>query len=204
MKIFFAVALFLLAACASNPEALHNYRSYLSNKGVHQVSPEKFQHCHAYGCEKVDIIVFEEGQWSELDSMFKPASKSAGEEHERLIKAVGWFEREVGELNGTSEDVYGTFKKFGPLQLDCVDESTNTTTYLSLIEQRGHLKFHRIRKPHMRAPFFGGGGWPHLTAVITNKESGVEYAIDSWFGDNGEPPYIVPLEEWTHGWRPEK
>jgi len=195
MKKIFPAALLFLFARSNDPNTLHDYRTYLSNKGVHQVGTEGFGHCHAYGCEKVDIIVFDEEMWRELDGMFTPASRNAREERERIITAVGWFERQVGELNGTSEDVFGTFQKLGLLQLDCVDESTNTTTYLSLIEQRGHLKFHRIRKPHMRAPFFGGGNWPHLTAVITENESGAEYAIDSWFEDNGVPPYIVPLKE---------
>jgi hypothetical protein len=46
------------------------------------------------------------------------------------------------------------------------------------------------------------GGWPHTTAVMRERESGEAFAVDSWFLDNGEPPYIVSLAEWREGWRP--
>jgi hypothetical protein len=199
---FCLIALLITGACASSPAEQHDYHSYLNNKGVYHVSPEQFGHCHGYGCKYVARVSFNKQMWKDMERIFTPRPESAKEERKRLALAISWFEHNTGALTGTGEDIKGTFKKFGANQLDCVDESTNTTVYLSLMEQLGYLRFHRIRKPQMRAPFFGGGNWPHQSAVITEKETGKEFAVDSWFEDNGKLPYIVPLDEWTWGWRP--
>ncbi len=195
-------SIFCLGACGAGRETIYDYKYYLANKGAGQASTQMFDHCRSYGCKVVDSIVFYPEDWSELESIFTPPSRDAAQERARISMAVGWFERKVGAINGTAEDIRGTFEEFGEKQHDCVDESTNTTIYLSLMDQQGFLLFHRIRLPHMRAPFFGGGGWPHLTAVITETAGGKEFAVDSWFENNGEPAHIVDLEVWENGWRP--
>jgi hypothetical protein len=89
-------------------------------------------------------------------------------------------------------------------QLDCVDESTNSTTYLRMMERDGLLRYHRVGSRAARAR--SGGfiiGWPHFTAVIEEIASGEKWAVDSWFRNNGEPPEVVPLSLWRTGWEPE-
>jgi hypothetical protein len=44
---------------------------------------------------------------------------------------------------------------------------------------------------------------PHTTAVIEETASGDRYAVDSWFLDNGQPPYIARLEVWKAGGAPD-
>jgi len=44
---------------------------------------------------------------------------------------------------------------------------------------------------------------PHTTAVIQEKSNFEKYAVDSWYQDNGEDPFIVPLANWKAGWKPE-
>lgn len=114
------------------------------------------------------------------------------------------MEKIVGGLTGTEEDVRGTFRKTGRLQLDCVDESTNTTAYLIAFAERGYLKHHTVEGPSSRFLLHGRPGWPHQTAVIKETETGQRYAIDSWFYDNGHPAVSVPLEEWSDGWTPRR
>jgi hypothetical protein len=29
----------------------------------------------------------------------------------------------------------------------------------------------------------------------------MQFAVDSWFGDNGQPPIIQPLDDWESGRR---
>lgn len=203
-KIILYTLALTLSGCASTSDSIHDYRSFLHNKGVDTIETAKFNHCRGYGCDVIDTIIFNESQWKELDYMFTPPSKTAEQERKRIAIAIGWFERQVGKLNGTDKEIHGTFKKLGKNQHDCVDESSNSTVYMSLMEQRGHLKFHKVRKPQVRAPFFGGGNWPHMTAVITETATGEEFAVDSWFENNGYPAHIALLEEWTWGWKPEK
>ena len=63
------------------------------------------------------------------------------------------------------------------------------------------MRWHTVEDRATRGWFFRG--WPHTTAVIRDKRSGQLYAVDSWFLDNGKPPFILPLEKWKDGWDPE-
>jgi hypothetical protein len=86
-------------------------------------------------------------------------------------------------------------------QLDCVAEAANTTTYLMIMRREGRLRFHEVVHPARRGmiPFTA-----HNTAVIRDVKFHREYAVDSWFGANGEPAHIVPLPLWLDGWEPDE
>jgi hypothetical protein len=85
--------------------------------------------------------------------------------------------------------------------MDCVDESTNTTTYLRMMQLDGLLHWHKVEDRKTRG-FLIFGGWPHTTAVISEKQGKKKWAVDSWFYDNGVPPAILPLKKWSDGWKP--
>jgi hypothetical protein len=72
-----------------------------------------------------------------------------------------------------------------------------------LLKQKGLLTFHDIEQPQVRWPIISGRGWMHQTAVITNIKTGRQYAVDSWFEDNGANSWIVDLEAWRNGWHPD-
>ena len=128
-------------------------------------------------------------------------AKSARAERKKLAQSIAEFEKIVGQYNGTSEDIWGTFQKTGHKQQDCVDESTNTSIYLSTLKNRGHLNFHEVVIPQSRFPLMK---WPHQTAVIVEKETNISYAVDSWFHNNGMPPEIIELKIWKDGWKPQE
>ncbi|MBU6235894.1 MAG: hypothetical protein KGQ41_08615, partial [Alphaproteobacteria bacterium] len=100
-------------------------------------------------------------------------------------------------------DVRDTYIQGGMFQQDCVDESTNTTTYLRLLEMKGWLKFHTVSAPNSRLFLTSGNLGPHSTAVIEDKKTKAKFAVDSWYHDNGEPAEIVDLQEWKSGWKPQ-
>jgi hypothetical protein len=112
------------------------------------------------------------------------------------------MEQLVGEKTGTSGDRGGNLAGFGQQgQMDCIDESNNTMTYLKLLQQDGLLRHHVVQG---RATRFGlSAGMPHTTAVILDVATEQRYAVDSWFFDNGEPPVIMLLDDWKSGWRPD-
>ena len=58
-----------------------------------------------------------------------------------------------------------------------------------------------VGRPAGRGSFLDG--LPHRTAVLVELDSGTEYAIDSWFYDNGRRPEVVLLARWLDGWKPE-
>lgn len=191
-----------LAGCGAQ---FSDYHGYLAKKGVGDPAPEAFSHCHAYGCQKITDISLDKKQWKAIEKAFRPKPKNAQAERKAIAKAIGTFETTVGKIAGTDTDVYGTFVQTGRDQLDCVDESTNTTVYLALLEQKKLIRFHTTQAPTARLPLIHyAGRWPHQTAVIAETATGAFFAVDSWFHNNGANAEIVPLEAWKDGWKPKE
>jgi len=164
-------------------------------------------HCHGYGCMHKQAIDLPNQTQTALSTLFKKAPKTAKEERQRIIKAIQIFEQDIGKLNQTDTDKGGTFRfltdeKAQGKQLDCVDESTNTTNYLTYLENKGYLAFHTTVFPVSKQPFLNGARWWHQSASIIENETGERFAVDSWYNDNGEAPYILPYALWKKGRAP--
>ncbi|MGE4293606.1 MAG: hypothetical protein AB7E32_15520 [Desulfovibrio sp.] len=135
-----------------------------------------------------------------MERIFRSGPASAAGERERMARAVALLETLVGKHVGTSVDVARNAAA-GPGQLDCVAESVNTSVYLLQLQNRGLLTYHRVEATRHRGFLIF---YPHNTAVVRELSTDRLFAVDSWFGDNGEMPYVVPLEEWLDGWSPER
>lgn len=198
MKKIMLLALVMMTACASMGD---DYKTYLAQKGVTDVSPAAFESCRGYGCRIVDHVKLSDSDWADFKTLFKDVS-NAEQERQKIALAIGMMETKVGAITGTKDDAGGTYVKIGDHQQDCVDESVNTTIYLSVLKDEGLLKFHDIGTPRARIPPFSRGLGPHQTAVIADTGTGEHYAVDSWFHDNGRPAEIIPINEWFFGWCP--
>lgn len=197
----------LLAACTAAPAPgdPHPYEDYLNHKELQLPNPDHFQHCSAYGCVTKQDVSLTKKEWARIAAAFKGV-KSAAAERKAISKAVGEMEKIVGTKTATETDVAGTFDQIGRGQLDCVDESTNTTITLAMMEDKKLLKYHRVSAPLARtlATTLGNGIlWPHQTAVIYENDTGTAYAVDSWFRDNGFPADVVATSDWIYGWSPD-
>jgi hypothetical protein len=189
---------FLLTACSgiSTPDMVY------SHLNIDQPTLESFPHCRSYGCAKIDHSSLSNTEIKIIKNIFKTNSNKDIEK-QNIKQSIAQFEKIIGEKMGTHEDVAGTYLKLGHMQHDCVDESTNTTTYLMLLNQMGVLKFHDVNALTSRPPILSGRLGPHRTAVITEKDTGQKFAVDSWFHDNGVEPEIVSLDIWRWGWHPD-
>jgi hypothetical protein len=157
--------------------------------------------CHAYGCRMQTPFRFTEADIAALRALMAKtrAADTAHEERRAVAYAVGWMERRTGEVIGTSTDRPGMdFAASGdPTQQDCVDEATNTTSYLLILERNGLLRHHGVGTPFSKEnPLRGVAGWPHWTAVLVERGSRQRWAVDSWIYGNGENPAIVETEKW--------
>jgi hypothetical protein len=123
---------------------------------------------------------------------------------QQIAAAVALMERLAGAKAGTDKDEPGlnssVFRWDTDGQLDCIDETYNTSTYLRLFAARKLLRWHQPGPPAARGNFIDG--WPHNTATIVEAGSGARYTVDSWFGGHAELPDIVPLQAWLDGWSP--
>ena len=113
------------------------------------------------------------------------------------------MEKIIGKKTNTTDDrggnLEGVFAESN--QMDCIDESSNSTTYLALMQRDNLLKWHTVQPTKTRGFFIFG--MPHTTAVIKENQTGEKWAVDSWFYDNGVEPVIIPISQWSDGWRPE-
>lgn len=199
------LALPLLAACVSPPPSdQHPYEDYLRKRDLTLPRPDDFQHCRAYGCAIRDRVSLDKREWNAVRKNFRGV-KTAPAERLAIAKAVGQLERTIGPITNTNDDLGGTFRRTGADQMDCVDESLNTTMYLAMMENDHLLKFHQVRQPAFRTPMatMGNGKfWPHFTAVITDNKTDIAWAVDSWARDNGYRADVLPLSDWSRGLGP--
>lgn len=160
--------------------------------------------CFHHGCASVEHVAINEAQWQQVSRHLNEPAADARAEREQVRRAIAEMERVTGELAGTSGDIAGDLGSFGTLdpQMDCIDESANTTTYLTLFEQAGLLRYHHVASRANRGMIFYGG-MPHYSAMLTENATGRQWVIDSWFRDNGEPPDVVDLQTWKDGWKPD-
>ncbi len=157
--------------------------------------------CHAYGCQKQTKIVFNNKQLKKIAGIMRKAKRrnSPFQERRAVAYAVAYMERHVGGVIGTKSDRPGMDidGSGDPTQQDCVDEATNTTSYLAFLEANGLIKHHTVEHPFSKGKvLMGAKYWPHWTAVLKEKKSKQKYAVDSWIFKNGVNPAVIEVEKW--------
>jgi hypothetical protein len=190
----------LLAAAVLLPAAGVRAGTFPRDEVITDPTPERFSVCYDFGCRSIAYVSFTAEEWAEIRVRFDAPAADAAAERERIREAIALFERITGERVGTKNDKGGTFGAAGEFQMDCVDETTNTTYYLRMLERQGLLRWHEVGEPAMRGWFLFG--WPHMAATIVERRGAARWVVDSWFLDNGLPPFILPYELWRGGWNP--
>jgi len=170
-------------------------------------SVEQLSVCHGYGCRLRTLVRIEPEMQADIARLYHPAPRTAAEERIRLARAIALFEIRIGVAVGTGRDRYAatTFNKNNdPGQLDCIDETVNTTTYMRVLASLGLMRFHVVGEAAQRGSIsgFAFNDFITNTAVIVETETGTAYAVDSYFFANGREPKIMPLAEWRKNWRP--
>lgn len=163
--------------------------------------PASFSVCHGHTCTVVSTVGLDDGQWNSIARLFAAPAANPQQERGQIAAAIALFETIVGKLTGTAGDrPRNGYDRDWESQMDCIDESTNTTSYLKMLAHGGLLKWHAVEDRVTRSTF--SLFFPHTTAVVRDLQSGKPWAVDSWFYANGERPVIIPLDEWKRGWEP--
>jgi hypothetical protein len=152
--------------------------------------------CVDYHCDRREIVELTAAQWDRVRAEFVAVDDPAAERR-AIRRAIARLETYVGAITGTAQDLAQNRSGAGSAgQLDCIAESLNTTTYLQRLAALGLLRWHVV-EPRVRRNL-----WivlTHWTAVISERHTGRQFAVDSWFLDNGQLPYVQPLEHWRRG-----
>lgn len=152
--------------------------------------------CYDYGCATQQEVYISQKEWGEISGWFASPAQNPASEREMIRRAIGWMEVVIGRYTPTHRDKGQNDGRWGidfPGQLDCIDESLNTTTYLKRIEQAGLLKWHRVLDRAYRETFID----QHWSGQIEEIETKERWVVDSWFQANGILPYIQRTSEWA-------
>jgi hypothetical protein len=187
-----------LSACGPSPAI------GLLQDHVDEDSPRNFVVCFNYGCSHRANVMMTADEWSSVRAVFAEPAPDPAAERQQIARAIGRIERIVGPKTGTAGDKPGAAIITGATagQMDCIDEAHNTSVYLHMLERDGLLKWHKVGQPIIRGHVIDR--WFHNTATVTDTTTDVSWAIDSWFGANGEPADVVEASVWLKGWEPEK
>lgn len=185
-----------VAACGTSPDGW-----LLSKYGKHSTL-SSLTVCKNYGCSARVTVALTAAEWNDVTNVFAARASDAAGEREQIRHAIAIFETVIGPKSGTANDRAGadliSFDREG--QMDCIDEAFNTTSYLDLLARAGLLRLHDVGAPQARGFFIDQR--PHNTATLVERSSGVIYAVDSWFHENGAMPETVSLKTWLAGWIP--
>jgi hypothetical protein len=147
--------------------------------------------CHAYGCKTQTPFTFSEADIAEIAAVMARVKRddSPAEERRGIAYAIAWMERRVAPIVGTatdrpSMDLLGSGDES---QQDCVDEATNTTSYLLVLQRHGLIHHHNVERPFAKD---SPTQWTHWAALIRDKQSGNPFAIDSSSSPNGVNPTV--------------
>ena len=116
--------------------------------------------CHAYGCQEQTKFRFTSADIAKIRNIIRTTKKADTPHEERrgVAYAIAWIEKRVGKEIGTDKDRPGMeFAGSGdPTQQDCVDEATNTTSYMLVMQHNNLLKHHRVGRPFSKGNILHG------------------------------------------------
>jgi len=189
----FLSALSLPSPASASQEALR----WLQSQGYAGPAGTRIIACHGYGCARRQAISVD-GSWlSRASALLKAGRVSPEAERRALAQVVSAYTAYLAATIGGKPDVPGSPARMSGVhgQMDCLDETANTTSLLLVLQDQGLLNYHDVEQPESRG-FFLDGRYPHFSAVIAEKSSGREWAVDPWRRAPGQSPEILPLVQW--------
>jgi hypothetical protein len=154
--------------------------------------------CSGYGCIFKEKLTVAEGVPTQLQEIMEPGRESAEAERAALKNAIAYMETQAKKsLRFKTTDVEFSYQKhLGKRgQMDCVDESLNTITYLKYLHANGLLRYHTPLKRYAERGLLIDGRYPHKSARMRDRQ-GVDWAVDSWKTPNGGLPEVFLLSKW--------
>lgn len=185
----FAPLIVVVAAAGGCTSVSSNY-----NDDIADVSNGRLTVCHGFDCRNQTTLTFSADEQQRLVALFAK-SLDAAAERQTIAEAVQIFENATTSRLGVADKPKSDLSQTGQHgQMDCIDESTNTRTFLRYLQSSGLVKHHEVQTNVTRGVLFDGRYF-HATAVIRDK-GGQRWAVDSWYEPAGGAPDVMRLEEW--------
>ena len=153
--------------------------------------------CYGFVCRLRTHLDFTPGDRKALIGLFSKAKASPEAERQAVQQAVGWFDRKMGPILGTTRRVArADFRhRDDDHNYDCYDTTRNAVSLMLVLREWGLLRHHTISEPRFRGKFFLGQT-PHNTAVLKENATGREWVVDLWTVSYGRLPEVMTVEKW--------
>jgi hypothetical protein len=154
--------------------------------------------CYGFVCRRREMLDFTPGDRKALEQILAAGRASAAAERAAVQKAVIWLDRRMGPIIGTDKRVAkADFRYFDDKHnYDCWDITRNTTSLLLVLQQWGQFRYHVVGDPHYRGNALVLQT-PHNTAVLVERATKVEWAVDLWPRGYLQPPDVMTIAKWV-------
>lgn len=193
-----AVLGFLAGAPAAAGDLSAGIANLYSSVSILPPSANTMTVCYGFVCRRRHMLDFGPGDRAALTKLLAAGRGSAAAERAAVQKAVVWFDRRLGPVLGTDKRIArADFRYFDDKHnYDCWDTTRNTTSLLLLLQGWGLLKYHSVGDPRYRGNVLVLQT-PHNTAVLVERATGVEWAVDMWPRSYAELPDVMTIDKWV-------
>ena len=162
--------------------------------------------CFNWSCARTERVTFTAEEMSVLTRMMALCPADTLDERVQRVRVGIWQMERLAqkylpalgndrEINDYDADEEG--------RTDCVDNASNTTTFLKVLQEYSQLPGWSVSAPAVRDLL--DIQRVHWTAVLIDDDSGLQWSVDSWFRPHGHLPFVMPLSDWLEskkGWEP--
>ena len=159
--------------------------------------------CVDYGCDLEHPIRVSQDDWQSIDSLFDEA-RSAADERAAVTIAVGRLEQISGLQAGTQGDLPENSRRSrrSPGSSTVLRNRSTPAGTCKCWNRLPSLRWHLVKEWAKRRRYILQVS-THWSAVLERPDTGEAFAVDSWYGRNGDPALVIPLEQWRQGVRPD-
>lgn len=153
--------------------------------------------CYGFVCRRRALFDFTPADKRALGAIMAAGKASPAAERAALKKAVIWFDKRLAPLIGTGVRVArADFRaQADATNFDCWDTTRNVTALMLILQDWGMLKHHAVSDPRYRGNLLVLQN-AHNTAVVKERASQREWAVDMWMAAFAKPPDVKPVEQW--------
>lgn len=168
-----------------------------SSVSINPPSPNGMTVCYGFVCRRREALDFSAGDQKQLSQIMAGGKASAAAERAAVQKAVIWFDKRMGPSLGTTARVARADirSRADGSNYDCWDSTRNVSSLLLVLQEWGLLKYHAVGNPRYRGNILAMQ-LPHNTAVLVEKASRIEWAVDMWTTRYAQPPDVKLVDQW--------
>jgi hypothetical protein len=193
-----AIMLSLLSACpARSADLSAGIMQLYTSVSIYPPSSSRMTVCYGFVCRRREMLDFTAADRAALTRIMAAGRASAAAERVAAQKAVIWLDHRMGPILGTDKRVAkADFRANDDKHnYDCWDTTRNTTSLMLVLQSWNLFKFHDVGDPHYRGFHFMQT--PHNTAVLVERATKVEWAVDLWPRGYMQPPDVMTVTQWV-------